>query len=67
MRKKASLLKKTTIIIPDVSQLGRLYQRAVEKEHTATSLAAEQTVLTIGRAEGAIAEARTIAAFLDEV
>lgn len=64
---KFQLTRKETVKIPDVKELAQLYQRAVEKGHHSTALAAEQTVLAVGRAEASLAEARNLAAFLDEV
>lgn len=64
---KSSLLSDTRVKIPNIAELGRLYQRASQAGHASTALAAEQTVLAVGRSEAALAEARTLAAFLDEV
>jgi hypothetical protein len=64
---ESKLIKKVAVEMPDVRELGRLYQRAVQKDHAPVAASAEQAVLTTGRAEAAIAEARTLAAFLDEV
>jgi hypothetical protein len=61
------LVSTVSVDLPDVTELGRLYQRAVAKDHKSTILTAEQTVLAVGRAQAAIAEARTLSAFLQEV
>lgn len=53
--------------IPSIKNLAQLYQRAIAKDDKITAAAAEQTVLSLGRAEAAIAESTVLASFLDEV
>lgn len=67
MPAKSRLLTESKVAVPNLAELGRLYQRASTAGHTSTALAAEQAVLALGRSEAALAEARTLAAFLDEV
>lgn len=67
MHAKSKLLTESKIAVPNVAELGRLYQRASAAGHMSTALAAEQAVLAVGRSEAALAEARNLAAFLDEV
>ena len=64
---KESCVTKATFNVPNVKELGALYQRAMEKGHEPTAIAAENAVMAMGRAEAAIAEAGNLAMFLDEV
>lgn len=67
MDEKNTLLCSKSFELPDVAALGRLYQRAIASDNKTTALAAEQAVLKLSAGEAAIAEARTLAAFLDQV
>ncbi|CAN7289547.1 hypothetical protein LJR230_001328 [Trinickia sp. LjRoot230] len=67
MTDRTKLLFSTSLTVPDVVELGKLYQRALGKDDRTTALAAEQAVLRASVGEGALAEARTLAAFLDQV
>jgi hypothetical protein len=62
-----TLLSNVELPIPNVKELGALYQRAIDKKHLSTATAAENAVLAVGRGEAALAEARNLATFLDAV
>lgn len=60
-------IERTGTEVPSVKSLAEVYRLAVRRDDQFTAQAAEQAVLSLGRAEAAIAESTVLASFLNEV